>query len=128
MHVRKGDMVKVISGDDKGKVARVLRVIPESGRVVVEGVNMVFRHMRRSQKHPQGGRIQKEASMPAGKVMLFAESAGRPVRVGSERDGDRKVRVGRSGSTTVKIDDASPKGTKTAKSAKSAKTAKTAKK
>ncbi len=116
MRIRKGDMVQVMSGDDKGKVARVLRVIPETDRVLVEGVNMVFRHMRRSQKHPQGGRIQKEAPMRSCKVMLYAETAGRPVRVGSEFEDGQKVRVGRSATSTVKLEGASP--TKVAKKKK----------
>ena len=107
MRIRKGDMVQVISGEDKGKVARVLRVLPESDRVLVEGVNMVFRHMRRSQKHPQGGRIRKEAPLQSCKVMLYAESAGRPVRVGAAFEEGEKVRVGRTGSSTVKIEGAS---------------------
>ncbi len=113
MRIRKGDTVKVVSGDDKGKVAQVLRVIPESDKLVVEGVNMVFRHMRRSQKHPQGGRIQKEAPMRSCKVMLYAESAGRPVRGGTEQGADgKKVRIGRSGGDVVKLDESSSKKSK----------------
>jgi large subunit ribosomal protein L24 len=94
MHVRKGDMVQVVQGDDAGKKGRVLRTIPESGRVVVENVNMVYRHMKRSQQHPQGGRVRKEAPIDASTVQIFCDSCNRPVRVRAERDEDgRKHRV-----------------------------------
>ena len=59
-HVKKGDTVLVISGDDKGKQGRVLRVFPKTGRILVEGISRVFRHVRRSQKNPQGGRLEKK--------------------------------------------------------------------
>ena len=59
--IRKGDLVAVISGEDRGKRGKVLRVIPETGKVVVEGVNLVTKHMRKSQQNPQGGRVHREA-------------------------------------------------------------------
>jgi large subunit ribosomal protein L24 len=94
MHVRRGDLVQVVQGDDAGKRGRVLRTLPEAGRVVIENVNMVYRHMRRSQEHPQGGRIRKEAPIDASSVMVVCESCNRPVRVRQERDENgRKVRV-----------------------------------
>ena len=55
--VKKGDIVMVISGDDKGKQGRVLRVLPKTDRILIEGVNRVYRHVKRSQKNPQGGRL-----------------------------------------------------------------------
>ena len=61
--VRKDDMVEVISGDHRGAKGKVLRILVSRNRVVIEGVNMVHRHVRRSRKHPQGGRIQKEAAI-----------------------------------------------------------------
>lgn len=60
-HVKKGDTVLVLSGADKGKAGRVLRVIPEKDRVVVEGVNIIKRHTRPTQKSPKGGIVEKEA-------------------------------------------------------------------
>ena len=61
--IKKGDMVKALSGDDKGKTGKVLQVLPGTGRVVVEGLNFVKKHMRKTQDNPQGGRVEKEASI-----------------------------------------------------------------
>jgi len=82
MHVKKGDLVVVISGKSKGKRGKVLRVLPRQGRVIVEGVNLVKRHMKPSPKNPQGGIVEKEAPISASKVMLVdPETKGR-TRVG----------------------------------------------
>ena len=59
--IKKGDTVKVLAGDDKGKSGRILEVIPETGCALVEGLNFVKKHVRRSQDHPQGGVFEKEA-------------------------------------------------------------------
>jgi large subunit ribosomal protein L24 len=68
-HVRKGDTVMVIAGDDKGKTGEVLRVDPRGGKVLVQGVNRVYRHMRPSRQQPQGGRIQKEKPIAISNVL-----------------------------------------------------------
>ena len=68
--IKKGDMVEVISGSDRGKTGRVLRVFPEKERVVVEGVNMIKRHTRPSQRNPKGGILQKEAPIHVSNVRL----------------------------------------------------------
>lgn len=81
VHVKKNDVVEVISGDHRGARGKVLRVDVKRGRVVVEGVNMVFRHVRPSRKNPQGGRVQKEAAIPISKVLPYDASAGRGKRV-----------------------------------------------
>lgn len=60
-HIKKGDVVVVLTGDDAGKTGRVLRVMPRQGRALVEGVNYVKKHLRKSQEHPQGGIVEKEA-------------------------------------------------------------------
>ncbi len=83
MLIRKDDMVVVITGDDKGPEPRkVLRVLPEKGKIVVEGVNRVYKHLKPSQKNPQGGRLSKEMPIDASNVMLYSPQAGRGVRVG----------------------------------------------
>ncbi|MCX7702882.1 MAG: 50S ribosomal protein L24 [Planctomycetota bacterium] len=98
-HIRKGDLVVVISGDDKvdnrkGSLPRrVIRVHPKEGRVVVEGVNLVYKHVRKSQKHPQGGRIRKEAPLDVSNVMLWCENCKGPVRIGIKVDEGKKERV-----------------------------------
>ncbi len=79
--IRKDDQVIVIAGDQKGARGKVLRVIPDKQRVVVEGVNMVYRHVRKSRQNPQGGRIQKEAPIHLSNVMPLDPKADRGVRV-----------------------------------------------
>ncbi|HEX2218159.1 MAG TPA: 50S ribosomal protein L24 [Gemmatimonadales bacterium] len=99
MRIRKGDRVKVISGNHKGKEGTVLRVEPEKNRVVVQGVNLRKRHMRPSQTNPEGGIVQFEAPVHASNVMLVDPSTGEPTRVRNQVNGDgSKDRVGvRSG-------------------------------
>jgi len=61
--IKKGDLVKVITGDDKGKTGKVLQVIPDADRAVVEGLNFAKKHMRKTQDNPKGGVLEKEASI-----------------------------------------------------------------
>jgi len=83
MHIRKDDMVVVITGDDKGTEPRkVLRVLPEKGKIVVEGVNRVYKHLKPSAKNQQGGRLSKEMPIDASNVLLYNPSIRRGVRVG----------------------------------------------
>jgi large subunit ribosomal protein L24 len=87
MHIRKDDQVEVITGDDKGsssnrRIAKVLKVLPEKNKVVVEGVNRVYKHLKPSQKNQQGGRLSKEMPIDVSNVMLFCPSCNRGVRVG----------------------------------------------
>ncbi len=84
MNIRKNDNVIVISGNHKGKTGKVLKVYPEKQRVIVEGVNIIKRHSRPSQKSPQGGIVQKEASIHASNVMLIDVKTNQPTRVGSK--------------------------------------------
>ena len=80
MNVRTGDTVVVISGKDRGKKGKVLRVIPEKRRVVVEGVNQVKKHVRPNRKVMQGGIITQENPIDASNVMLVCRSCGKPTR------------------------------------------------
>ena len=84
MHVRKDDLVEVISGDDaeKGRAHRVLRVLPGENKVVVEGINRVYKHVKPNRRNPQGGRLSKEMSIAASNVLLFCQSCRRGVRTG----------------------------------------------
>lgn len=72
--IKRDDIVRVLSGDDRGKTGKVLRVDPERGVAVVEGLNVVKRHMRKSQDNPQGGIIEKEAPMALGKLRRYDEA------------------------------------------------------
>jgi large subunit ribosomal protein L24 len=91
-HVRKGDLVVVISGSNKGKRGKVLRV--DGNRVVIEKVAMIKRHTKPSQKNPQGGIVDKEGSIHVSNVALFDEKLSRATRTKIVVDGDSKVRVG----------------------------------
>jgi len=81
-HVKKGDTVVVIAGDDKGKTGEVIRVLPERDKVLVQGVNRVWKHLRRSHQHPQGGRIQKEMPVDISNVLPVDPKTDQPTRVG----------------------------------------------
>ncbi|RPI61292.1 MAG: 50S ribosomal protein L24 [Planctomycetaceae bacterium] len=81
-HVKKGDMVIVISGDDKGKTGEVLRVDVEGNKVLVQGVNRVYRHMKPSRRYPKGGRIQKEMPINISNVLTVDPKTNKPTRVG----------------------------------------------
>jgi large subunit ribosomal protein L24 len=92
LHVKTGDTVYVISGKDKGKTGKVLRVFPKKGKVIVEGINMITKHMKPNQINPQGGVVKREAPIFSSKVMLFDEKAGKPTRVGYKYVDGKKVR------------------------------------
>lgn len=95
-HVRKGDTVMVVAGKDRGKRGRVLRVIPEKSRVVVERINMIKKHQRPTQRVRQGGIIEREGSIHLSNVMLVDPTSGKPTRIGRRELGDgKKVRVAR---------------------------------
>ena len=91
MKIRKNDVVKVMSGDEKGKTGKVLSVDADRDRVLIEGVNFIWKHLRRSQQHPHGARIQKESALPAANVRVVCQSCNKPTRVLVKRleDGDR---------------------------------------
>lgn len=80
--IKKNDTVLVIAGRDKGKKGKVLTVFPGKGRAVVEGVNFVKKHMRRTRDEQQGGIIQKESSIDLSNLALFCKGCNRPTRVG----------------------------------------------
>ena len=91
-HVRKGDMVVVVSGAYKGKRGKILRIVGD--RVVVEKVAMIKRHQKPTQKTPQGGIIDKEGTIHISNVALFDDKLGRGTRTKIAAEGDTKVRVG----------------------------------
>jgi large subunit ribosomal protein L24 len=90
--IKKGDTVQVMQGKEAGKRGKVLRVLADEERVVVERVNFIKRHVRPSQKTPQGGVIEREASMHISSVRLVCPSCGQPARVGVRMEGRDKVR------------------------------------
>jgi len=97
IHIKKGDSVLVISGKNKGKRGKVLSVDTEAGRVMIEGVNMMKKHQKPSQKIMQGGVIEKEAPVSASQAMLWCSKCSKPVRTGHKMlDNGKKVRICRS--------------------------------
>ncbi len=93
MRIKKGDTVEVISGKDKGKRGEVLKAIPKKERVIVEGVNIVNRHVSPTQDMPQGGIIENEAPIHVSNVQLVCPRCDEKTRVGAERlDDGTKVR------------------------------------
>ena len=107
--VRKDDIVEVISGVHKGQQGKVLRVLNDKDRVLVEGVNYVHRHVRRSRQHPQGGRIRQEAPIHISNVQPIDPKTGRGTRVHFEvtRDAKGKItskkRVSRGGTVLSEV-------------------------
>jgi len=81
MRIKKGDYVEVISGSELGKRGRVLVALPRKNKVIIEGINYIYRHMRKNQKSAQSGRVQKEAPIDICKVMLYCPYAQKPTRV-----------------------------------------------
>jgi large subunit ribosomal protein L24 len=88
VHVAKGDTVRVVRGDDKGKEGTVIRVLPKKNRVVVKGVNIVKKHRRATSAEDEGGIREVEAAMAASNVMLIDPKSGKPTRVKSRTDKD----------------------------------------
>jgi len=94
MHVRKGDQVVVIAGKEKGKRGRVLRLVNDKGRVVIERVNMVKRHTKPTQRNPRGGILEKEGSVEASNVALWCGKCVAPRRAKHDhQEGQKKRRV-----------------------------------
>ena len=106
-HIKKGDTVVVIAGADKGKTGTVLRVLQDKDRVVVEGINRISKHVRPSQKNPQGGRILKDAPIHLSNVMPVDPATGKGTRVRFELRDGRKHRIAVASGT-----DLGPTGTK----------------
>lgn len=96
-HVRRGDLVVVTKGKDKGKRGKVLKVV--GLRVIVEKVNLIKRHTKPSQKNPQGGIVEKEGTIAIANVLLWDEKLGRGTRTRFVTEGDEKFRVGTKSGT-----------------------------
>jgi len=83
MHLRVDDTVEVIAGNDRGQRAKVLRILKKRGKLIVEGVARVYKHMRRSQRNPQGGRLSKEMPLDQSNVMLICSACNAATRTGA---------------------------------------------
>jgi len=103
LHIKKGDMVYVISGESKGHQGRVLSVLVKEKRAIVEGANMVSRHTKPNSKNPQGGIIKKEAPIHISNLMLVDPATGKPTRIGRRlNDQGKLVRYSKKSGEEIK--------------------------
>ena len=100
-NIKKGDTVYVNAGNDKGKTGKVLEVLREKDRVIVEGVNMVSKHTKPNPKAPQGGIVKQEAPIHISNVNLV-DGAGKATRVGYRMEGEKKVRYAKTTGEEIK--------------------------
>jgi large subunit ribosomal protein L24 len=110
MHIRVNDTVEVVTGDDRGARAKVLKVDRTANKLVVEGVNRVYKHVRRSQRNPQGGRLSKEMPIALSNVLLVCPSCGKPSRTGARylADGSKERFCKKCGSAAGQLAPARP--------------------
>ncbi|MFN4234008.1 MAG: 50S ribosomal protein L24 [Bacteroidia bacterium] len=100
LKIKKGDIVKVIAGDAKGQQGKVLEVIKDKNKVLIEGVNMISKHAKPNAKNPQGGIIKQEAPIHISNVMLVIN--GTTTRVGRKLEGDKLVRYSKKTGEVIK--------------------------
>jgi large subunit ribosomal protein L24 len=93
LRIKRDDRVVVLSGKEKGKEGKVIKVFPDKGKLIVEGLNRVKKHMRPTQRMRQGGIIEQEMPMHISKVMLLCPNCGQPTRFSAHFIKDRKVRL-----------------------------------
>ncbi|MCF8276120.1 MAG: 50S ribosomal protein L24 [Flavobacteriales bacterium] len=101
-HIKKGDTVKVISGESKGEEGKVLEVYPTKNRALVEGVNIVKRHTKPNAAHPNGGIVEKEASIQLSNLMLVDPKTGEPTRTGRKLVDGKLVRYSKKSGEVIK--------------------------
>jgi len=102
IHIKKGDTVYVNAGNDKGKTGKVLTVIPDKDRAIVEGINMVSKHTKPNSKQPQGGIIKQEASIHISNLNLIDPKTGKATRVGYKMEGEKKIRYAKKSGEEIK--------------------------
>ena len=93
LHVKQGDTVQVLSGKDKGKQGKILAASPKEGKIIVEGINIVKKHVKPRKMGDQGGIIEVEGAFYAAKAQLVCPKCHKATRVGHKVEGDKKVRV-----------------------------------
>lgn len=91
LHVKKGDVVKVIAGNSKGQQGKILSVVVKDRKAIVEGLNMVSKHTKPTSAHPQGGIVKKEAPIHISNLMLIDPATGNPTRVGRKLNDKNKL-------------------------------------
>ena len=116
MYIRKDDVVQILAGDDKGKRGRVLKVNRKIGKILVEGINRVYRHLKPSRQNPQGGRLSKEMPVAASTVALLDPQTNKPTRLGVRYldDGSKELFAKKSGTRIRVLSKPNPKYAKQA--------------
>jgi large subunit ribosomal protein L24 len=111
MYISKDDTVVILAGDDKGKRGRVLRVLRADGKLVVEGINKVYKHLKPSRRNPQGGRLSKEMPVDASNVALIDPTTNKPTRLGVRYlpDGSKELFAKKSGTRIRLLSKPNPK-------------------
>ncbi len=102
LHIKKNDTVYVLSGEDKGKTGKVLKVNVEKYTAIVEGVNIVSKSAKPSAKNPQGGIIKQEAAIHISKLSLIDPKSGKPTRVSIKHEGKNVIRVAKKSGEEIK--------------------------
>ncbi len=91
LHIKKGDTVKVISGNDKGKIAKILTIFPSKNTALVEGLNLISKHLKPSADNPKGKIEKKESSIHLSNLMLIDPSNGKPTRIYRKTNDNGKI-------------------------------------
>lgn len=102
LHIKKGDMVAVIAGDQRGATGRVLSVEPAKERAIVEGVNIVTNATKPSAQYPQGGLVKKEAPIHISNLSLIDPKSGKPTRISIRREDGKAVRIAKKSGQEIK--------------------------
>ncbi len=103
LHIKKGDMVYVIAGDNKGQQGKVLQVLVEEERAIVEGLNLVSKHTKPNSKNPQGGIVKKEAPIQISNLQVVDPKTGKPTRIGRRKnDQGKSVRYSKKSGEEIK--------------------------
>ncbi|MDR2231821.1 MAG: 50S ribosomal protein L24 [Tannerella sp.] len=102
LHIKKGDIVYVNTGEDKGKTGRVLQMLVKEQRAIVEGVNMVSKHTKPNAKSPQGGILKKEAPVHISNLNLLDPKSGKPTRIGRKEVNGKLVRYAKRSKEVIK--------------------------
>ncbi len=100
LKIKSGDIVRVITGDHKGEEGKILKLSKDKNKAIVEGVNIVKKHMKPDAKNPQGGIVEKEASIQISNLSLLT-SKGETTRVGYRMEGDKKVRFAKKSNEVI---------------------------
>lgn len=99
--IKKGDNVIILTGTDKGKKAKVLKSFPKEGMIVVEGVNVKKRHMKRRRTDQQGEIVERSMPIPFGNAALLDPKTGKPTRLGKKKVGDKMVRIAKKSGSEI---------------------------